>query len=125
MSDPRKLLADAWKQLDSEQHDELAALAMQMWKESLSAMQQKWSYCPNCRQKVQADYVDFLTRAKALEIFSKEAFGAIPTTHHVEVDYGEKTLEALRAMPMAELARYAAIDAEWDEVAVPELPPAA
>ena len=111
--------------MSDEKRAKVEADAERVWENILNATKAQWSYCPTCRSKVQADFPDFVNQAKALEVFADQTFGKVPTTHHVEVDYGEKTLEVLRAMPMSELARYAAIDAEWDEVAVPELPPAA
>lgn len=128
--DPRKWLAQGWEQLTEEQHEELRLLAMEAWRESLTATKEQLVkgyeiICKDCRQKriydIPVRIPDVLVRAKVFEIYANQAFGKVPERKHVEVDLGAQTLEALNSMSTLELARMAGVEeAEWAE-----LPPAA
>jgi hypothetical protein len=127
----RTVLADAWDNMPEDQRAEVEKQAVEIWTNILTATKAQWSYCPDCRCKVQADFPDFANQAKALQIFADQVYGEPAKTHQVTVDYGEVTLEAIHGMTMLELARIARIDvvdgeivdAEFDEQ--PALPPVA
>ena len=130
MANPRNLLADAWDRLDEAQHDELLALAMEMWQECLSAskgtMVKGFAYeCKACMKRqivdVPMEVPDIMVRAKAFAEIANQSHGKVPEVRHVEVDVGARTLEALESMSLRELAAVAGVEeAEWAE-----LPPAA
>lgn len=132
MADPRKLLAESWDRLDESKHDELMALAMQLWEETLSATKEKLVKgvvleCRGCHKRnmydIPIEVPDILTRAKAFAVLADQGYGKPEESRTVTVDVGERTLEQLRALPMHELASLAGVsDAEWQPA---ELPPAA
>lgn len=127
MSDPRKLLKESWSKLDSEQHAELEQLAMELWRETLAATKgqvvQGVFECRGCHKQnkveVPVEVPDIVTRAKAFAILAAEGYGKVPEVRQIEVNAGERTLAALEALPLHELAAVAE-EAEWHE-----LPPAA
>ena len=104
-------------------------LAVELWRESLSASrvrQEKGLFaCRKCGAEntvvMEVELPDIVTRSKAFEILANQAYGKPLESRVVSVDVGERTLEALEAMSMRELASVAGVvDAEWAE-----LPPAA
>ena len=131
MADPRKLLAESWDRLDESKHDELMALAMQLWEETLSATKEKLVKgvvleCRGCHKRnmydIPIEMPDILTRAKAFAEIANQSHGKVPETKQIEVNAGERTLAALEGLSLGELAAIAGSveEAEWAE-----LPPAA
>lgn len=135
MTDPRQLLKDSWDRLTDEEHEELQALVMDAWRQTLAATRDKTVKgvfrCQKCDHsnlvEVPVEMPDLVTRAKAFEIFANQAYGKPQETRRVQVDVGEVTLEALQRMSMTELARYGGFEIVDGEIveAPPELPPAA
>lgn len=134
VADPRELLKETWS---DENPEELRALVLDLWRETLTASKRKTVKgifeCQKCQHRnlveVPVEVPDIATRAKAFAVFADQAFGKVPETRRVEVDAGERTLAALERMSMAELMRLADLDVvegEFSEVgSAPELPPAA
>lgn len=115
----RRLLAEAWERLSVEQHEELRALAMESWRECLSASKDRlvkgFAFeCRGCGKRqlvdVPMEVPDVLTRARAFEVLARESFGAVPDRLEVSAEVGERTLAALEALSTAELARIAGVD---------------
>lgn len=120
--DLRTLLKDSYERLDEEEREELQELAMQMWRDAMGAEKTMWSYCPDCRCKVQADFPDHGARLKAIEVLANQAYGKPQESKVVTVDIGELTLEALGRLSTLELAQAAGLDVVDGEFL--ELPPA-
>ena len=128
--DLRRVLSDAWEKLDDEQKHEVDTWALEAWQASLSATKEQLVkgyliICKDCASRhiydIPVQVPDVLTRVKALEILANQAWGKPAETQRVEINVGERTLEALEAMPLHELAQIAgeavdAQDGEWAEL---------
>jgi hypothetical protein len=138
MPDPRQLLKESWERLTSEQREEIDALVMQAWTETLAATKgrrEKATFrCQSCDHLNLVEYrvevPDILTRAKAFEVFANQAFGKPVEERRIQVDVGAQTLEALERLSTLELARMAGVEIVDGEVVgladeQPALPPAA
>ena len=139
MADPRELLKDSWARMDSEEQEELHALVMGLWRETLSASKGKTVKgvyeCLKCSHRnlveVPVEVPDIATRAKAFSIFADQAFGKLPETRRVEADVSVTHISELSSLSMAELGRLSGryaevVEGEFVEVGpAPELPPAA
>ena len=135
MADPRELLKQSWDWLDSENRAEMQGLALELWRETLSASkvrQEKGMFaCRKCGTEntvvMEVELPDIVTRARALEVLMNQAYGKPQESKTVTVDVGERTLEALRGLPMSELAQLAGVawDPAVEEAEWAELPPAA
>lgn len=129
MADPRTLLKESWQKLSEEDREQLERLGMEMWLETLGATKGQLVTgvfeCRSCHRQnkveVPVEVPDITTRARAFAVLADQGYGKVEETRTLTVDVGERTLEALEAMSMRELASVAGVEeAEWAE-----LPPAA
>jgi adenylate kinase family enzyme len=131
----RKMFEQAWLELSEEEQNEIREAAKQTWLAAFNATKLVRAYCPECKGKVQIEFPDTLNQAKTLEILSTLSFGEQPKVVHHEVDHGKLTLEVIGGMSMKELAEIGSfevdefgapiLDAEFEEIDPPALPPAA
>lgn len=132
---PRGLLVNAWDRLNDEQRAKVEEAALELWMNSLTAekvRQEKGRFiCRGCGMENEVVMTvalpDLTTQTKALEILANQAYGKPQESKSVTVDVGERTLEALRSLPMSELAQLAGVawDPAVEEAEWAELPPAA
>jgi hypothetical protein len=118
MSDLRSRLGSLLDNLEDEDIKEIV-------EESLSATRLKWSYCPNCRKKVEADFPDLDKRAKFLATLLDQAKGKPAETKQVTVNVAHRMVSELSDEELEQLASGAeVIEGSFREVSG-ELPPAA
>lgn len=93
----------------------------------VSYTENEWVSCTNCKHRVEVPKPDPLKRIKALQIAVEMVYGKLPEKKTVDVNVlVAANLAELESLPLHELAKQAGIvDAEWEELGPPELPPAA
>ncbi len=80
-----------------------------MIEDATESTKRAWSYCPKCREKVQADFPDHGARLKALEMWFEQGYGRPGTSaanSAPELLGGEMTRERLDSMSTSELCAY-------------------
>lgn len=130
---PRDLLKESWQFLGEDDPEELRRMALELWRETLSASKTKQHKgrfnCRHCGEEnltvMEVEQPDLTTRTKAFEILANQAYGKPEETKTIVHDIGKVALEALGSMSTAELARYAGVDVvdgEFVELGAPVLP---
>lgn len=124
MSDLRAMLKESAQRLSEEERAELEGLVMELWRETLTATKGQLVKgvfeCRGCGKQnlveVPVQMPDIATRAKAFEIFANQAYGKPQESRTLTIDVGERTLEEMRRMSTAELARMAGVEVIDGEV---------
>ncbi len=129
-SDLRRSLQQALEHLDGEQKDGLQAIALELWKDVLTAEKEHLEKavkitCRSCSKThiydVPLPIPDLTTRMKGLDILMNQTLGK-PTEHReVRVDVTQRTLSEIGSLSTSELAAIAS-GAETVEAEFVELP---
>jgi hypothetical protein len=79
-------------------------------KDAMETTKQSWAWCPNCSEKVKADFPDNNARIKAIELWFSQGLGRVGasgSTGGSSQVAAARSVEALDAMPDDALAAYA------------------